>query len=274
MAPNLKESLNDADDEGDGGTKWHRKKPRKDSKFILNIKITIYNLTSIITSEIRKPQDHEDSDGESDTNDKSGETPALLKFNFTGDVSTPANRTICECAIRIIWSKQQPAEKTFNLTHKGVKFNKVDMLAFAKDKFCNYKRKYEEYTHKEKETDFMSNKLTQLDTDNETRKWTHQEELKKAAQLTTAVVKDGVAIWEVLNIIMDKLDDICGEQQKKMGNNTTWTRCINLGNTNPAPPQLPIFPFMLNTNWYKTYMADNPSATVAILKKDLVGFGT
>jgi hypothetical protein len=43
---NLEESLkrphnnedSDADDEGDGGTKRHSKKPRKDSKFILNIK--------------------------------------------------------------------------------------------------------------------------------------------------------------------------------------------------------------------------------------------
>ncbi|KAG2364275.1 hypothetical protein BDR07DRAFT_1563759 [Suillus spraguei] len=80
---NLKEFLkqphdnedSDADDKGDGGTKWHRKKLRKDSKFILNIKtsqltpaqkttraklqdcvhIAIYNLTGIIASEIGKP---------------------------------------------------------------------------------------------------------------------------------------------------------------------------------------------------------------------------
>lgn len=48
------------------------------------------------------------------------------------------------------------------------------------------------------ETDFMSDELSQLDTDNEARKWIHQEELEKAAQLTTAEVKDRVAIWEVV----------------------------------------------------------------------------
>ncbi|KAG2151460.1 hypothetical protein DEU56DRAFT_908308 [Suillus clintonianus] len=354
---NLEESLkrphdnddNDADDEEDGGTVTKRlsKKPRKDSKFILNIRtsqltpaqkttraelqdcvrIAIYNLTGIVASEIGKPRDDEDSDRESDTDDERDETSALLKFDFTADVSAPANQTVCERAAGIVWSEQQPVEKTSNLTHKDVKFNKADVLAFAKDKFRNYKRKYEERTHEEKgkkrqvtkrrtkrrerqrkrkndrlkaiklfkkrnegqdpsallETDFMSDELSQLDTDNEARKRTRREELEKAAQLTTAEVKDGVAIWEVvrhgyrskeLNTIMDKLDDIRAEQRKKMGNNTTRTRRVNLGNTNPAPPQLPIFPFMLDTDWYKTYMADNPGATVAVLKKDPAGFGT
>ncbi|KAG1881235.1 hypothetical protein F4604DRAFT_1922241 [Suillus subluteus] len=326
---NLEESLkwphdndnNNADDKEDGGTKQLSKKPRKDSKFILNIRtsqltptqkttraelqdcvhIAIYNLTGIVASEIGKPRDDKDSDRESDTDDEGGETSTLLKFDFAADVSAPANQTICERATGIVWSEQQPAEKTSNLTHKDVKFNKADVLAFTKDKFRNYKRKYEERTHEEKgkkrqvtkrrtkwrerqrkrkndrlkaiklfkkqneghdpsallETDFMSDELSQLDTDNEARKRTHREELEKAAQLTTAEVKDGVAIWEVvrhgyrlkeLNTIMDKLDDIRAEQRKKMGNNTTRTR--------------------------RTYMADNPGATVTVLKKDPAGFGT
>jgi hypothetical protein len=48
------------------------------------------------------------------------------------------------------------------------------------------------------ETDFMSEELSQLDTDDEVKKSMRRTELEKAAQLNTADVKDGVAIWEVI----------------------------------------------------------------------------
>jgi hypothetical protein len=35
----------------------------------------------------------------------------------------------------------------------------------------------------------------------------------------------------------------------------------------------PIFPFMLNTDWYKAYVDDNPGMKVVILKEDPTGFG-
>jgi hypothetical protein len=36
------------------------------------------------------------------------------------------------------------------LTHKDINFNKADILAFTKDKFRDYERKYDERTHVEK----------------------------------------------------------------------------------------------------------------------------
>jgi hypothetical protein len=72
---------------------------------------------------------------------------------------------------------------------------------------------------------------------------------------------------------MDKLDQIRAEQRKKAGNKATRTRRINLNNKNTAPPRQPIFPFMLNTDWYKAYVDDNPGMKVVVLKKDPIGFG-
>lgn len=48
------------------------------------------------------------------------------------------------------------------------------------------------------ETDFMSEELSQLDTDDKVKKSMCHTELEKAVQLNTADVKDGVAIWEVI----------------------------------------------------------------------------
>ncbi|KAG2344686.1 hypothetical protein BDR05DRAFT_947356 [Suillus weaverae] len=113
-----------ADDEGDDKSVHYQKKARKDDKFILHVKtdqltaaqkmthselqvhayqiqLVIYNLTGIITSEIGKAKDSDDK--------------------------------------KIVWSEQQTHKESFNLTHKDVKFNKSDILAFAKDKFRNYK---------------------------------------------------------------------------------------------------------------------------------------
>ncbi|KAG1809600.1 uncharacterized protein BJ212DRAFT_1484306 [Suillus subaureus] len=146
----------------------------------------------------------------------------------------------------------------------------ADILMFTKDKFRNYKCKYDERTHVEKGKKHQE--LSQLDMDNDVTKSMHCTELKKVAQLNTADVKDGVAIWE-FNSVMDKLDQIQAKQWKKAGNKVTCTRCINLNNKNTAPPQQPIFPFMLNTNWYKAYVNDNPGMKVVVLKKDPIGFG-
>lgn len=44
-------------------------------------------------------------------------------------------------------------------------------------------------------------------------------------------------------------------------------------NKNTAPPWQPIFPFMLNTDWYKAYVDDNPGMKIVVLKKDPIGFG-
>ncbi|KAG1816312.1 uncharacterized protein BJ212DRAFT_1480761 [Suillus subaureus] len=121
------------------------------------------------------------------------------------------------------------------------------------------------------ETDFMSEELSQLDMDDDVKRSMHRTELEKAAQLNTADAKDGVAIWE-FNSVMDKLDQIWAKQWKKAGNKVTRTRCINLNNKNTAPPQQPIFPFMLNMDWYKAYVNNNPGMKVVILKKDPIGF--
>jgi len=100
----------------------------------------------------------------------------MLTFDFQADVSAPKNHTICTRAAEIVWSEQQTVsdrtsenpqqltaetqnEESFNLTHKDVKFNKSDILAFAKDKFRNYKRKYDERTHEEKGKKQQATKL-------------------------------------------------------------------------------------------------------------------
>ncbi|KAG2063844.1 hypothetical protein BDR04DRAFT_1163252 [Suillus decipiens] len=53
------------------------------------------------------------------------------------------------------------------------------------------------------ETDFMSEELSQLDTDDDVKKSMHRTELEKAAQSNTADAKDGVAIWEVIRPASD-----------------------------------------------------------------------
>lgn len=42
----------------------------------------------------------------------------------------------------------------------------------------------------------------------------------------------------------------------------------------PSSSPIVYISLMLDTNWYKTYMADNPGVTVTILKQDPLGFGT
>ncbi|KAG1861530.1 hypothetical protein DFJ58DRAFT_839674 [Suillus subalutaceus] len=245
---------NNADDEGDD-----------------RIRVAIYNLTGIIASDIGKPKDSDDKDSSDDKDETRDDR--LLMFDFRADVSAPQNSNICEIAAEIVWMEQQANKESFNLMHKDINFNKANILMFTKDKFRNYKCKYDERTHVEKgktcqmnegrlkaiklfkkcndgqdpsllmETDFMSEEVSQLDTDDD------------------------------FNSVMDKLDQIRAEQRKKAGNKATCTRCINLNNKNTAPPQQPIFPFMLNMDWYKAYVDDNPGMKVVVLKKDPIGFG-
>jgi len=58
------------------------------------------------------------------------------------------------------------------LTHQDVSFNKADILAFTKDKFRNYKRKYDERTHAEKGKKRQVTKLR-------TKRREHQRKVRK-----------------------------------------------------------------------------------------------
>ncbi|KAG1882056.1 hypothetical protein F4604DRAFT_1678507 [Suillus subluteus] len=126
-------------------------------------------------------------------------------------VQAMRNKKIIDRAANIVWNEQnftyvgfgkdRDAE-TCTLRHKDISFMKKDIVAFAKDKFWNLKRKYAEVSETEGgeqeeevpfariewtyltlllETEYMSEELSELETDNEEEKKAHHKILLQKA---------------------------------------------------------------------------------------------
>ncbi|KAG1817262.1 uncharacterized protein BJ212DRAFT_1299401 [Suillus subaureus] len=172
----------------------------------------------------------DDSDGGNGGEDlREGEK---LRFVFGGDKGVQAmrNKKIIDHAANIVWNEQNDCDaETCTLGHK-------DIIAFAKDKFLNLKdsskrakcqkqkvvnkrKKHypsviEAYTKEYGadltlllETEYMSEELSELETDNEEEKKAHHKILLQKAGFIGSDEEDAV-VWEVFNDIMERINKI------------------------------------------------------------------
>ncbi|KAI0038185.1 hypothetical protein FA95DRAFT_1613570 [Auriscalpium vulgare] len=133
------------------------------------------------------------------------------------------------------------------------------------------------------EAAWMSDELSGLDTDDETKRRTHRDELATAARLSKEDRDEGVPVWEVrrpayrtqeVNDIIDELDGLRREQRKanRKAKRAT-TKRVNLGRLRQDPPDVPVYPFMLDTEWFKTYKAAHPGDDLFAKPEDPKEFG-
>ena len=72
--------------------------------------------------------------------------------------------------------------------------------------------------------------------------------------------------------VYDELDSIRRQQQKEGKSRRTSTKRVNFGRLSTKPPPCPIYPFMLNTEWFTNFKKQNPDEVVKVKKKNPEGF--
>ncbi|KAG1777578.1 hypothetical protein EV702DRAFT_1045318 [Suillus placidus] len=125
--------------------------------------------------------------------------------------------------------------------------------------------------------------MSELDTDDKDEKKARKTDVQRAANLSEHEVHAGVPVWETIRPAwrseevclkdFEELDSIREEQPKESRRKMALTRRVNLGNNNNnAPPSIPIFPFMLDSEWHDSYQARGPHAPIAMYEQDPQGF--
>ncbi|KAI0045688.1 hypothetical protein FA95DRAFT_1573624 [Auriscalpium vulgare] len=132
------------------------------------------------------------------------------------------------------------------------------------------------------EAAWMSDELSGLDTDDESKRQTHRDEVAAAARLSKEDKDEGIPVWEVrrpayrtqeVNDIIDELDRLRREQRKANGKaRRVTTKRVNLGRLNQEPPAVPVYPFMLDTEWFKMYKASHPGEDIFAKAEDPEAF--
>ncbi|KAA1479992.1 hypothetical protein DENSPDRAFT_887260 [Dentipellis sp. KUC8613] len=120
---------------------------------------------------------------------------------------------------------------------------------------------------------WMSEEISGPDTDDEDVVAEHRKQLEVKAGLMQEEIESGEPIWEVrrpsfrtpeVNEIITELDVIRRQMRRDMKKmkqkQQRVTRRVNLGNMKTGPPTKPIYPFMLNTEWLKTFLEENPGS--------------
>ncbi|KAI0038537.1 hypothetical protein FA95DRAFT_1613306 [Auriscalpium vulgare] len=138
------------------------------------------------------------------------------------------------------------------------------------------------------EAAWMSDELSGLDTDDEGKRRTHRNELAAAARLSkedkrwrsarlgsppaslqNARGKSMSSASFLVNDIIDDLDALRREQRKANGKaRRIATKRVNLGRLRQEPPAVPVYPFMLDTEWFKSYKAAHPGEEVFAKPED------
>ncbi|KAG1843345.1 hypothetical protein DFJ58DRAFT_731635 [Suillus subalutaceus] len=114
--------------------------------------------------------------------------------------------------------------------------------------------------------EYMSDQVSELDTDDEDEKQARKKDIQKAANLLERDVHAGVPVWETIRPAWRS------EERKESKQKTALTRRVNLSNNNNAPPSIPIFPFMLDSKWHDSYQAGTPYAPIEMYEQDPQGF--
>ncbi|KAG2350556.1 hypothetical protein BDR05DRAFT_993938 [Suillus weaverae] len=258
----------------------------------------IFDVTGILMDTI------EDDDSNNQDSDDMTEADKM-HFDFSNEkgVKTTCNKMVLDHVTKIVWDEQSNNESC-TLGHNHVKFTQKDVLAFAKDKFCNLKRKYLEVTddikrqkrqqHKLKkdcaeqdiidayikaygidptpilETEYMSEEISQLDTDDD-------------AGLKDSNAEDGVVVWEVVceawrsvdfNLTIEQLDKIRWSVRRESGQaKRGHTKRVNLGTLKNDALDIMVYPFMISTDWLVAYNTANPGIPLQVKAKNPPGFG-
>ncbi|KAG1766507.1 hypothetical protein EV702DRAFT_1050674 [Suillus placidus] len=183
--------------------------------------------------------------------------------------------------------------ETCTIRHKDISFTKKDIVAFTKDKFRNLKHKYakcqkQKVVNKRKkrhkqlckdradpsvieaytkeygadpalllETEYMSEEISELKTDNEEAKKAHHKILLQKAGFIGSDKEDAV-VWEVFNDIVEWINKI---------------RHVNIGTVKDHAPEIPVYPFMLSNNWLAKFNHENPGTSLDIKTCNPRGFG-
>ncbi|KAG2133011.1 hypothetical protein DEU56DRAFT_914036 [Suillus clintonianus] len=234
-----------------------------------------------------------------------------LQFAFGGDKGVQAlrNKKIIDRAANIVWNEQHDHDaETCTLGHKDVSFTKKDIVAFAKDKFRNLKRKYAEVTDSSKrakrqkqkvvnkrkkrhpsvieaytkeygadptlllETEYMSEEISELETDNKEKKKAHHKILLQKAGFVGSDEEDAV-VWEVVrqewrskdfNDIVERIDKIRRRLRHEAKNKRVHTKRVNIGTVKDNAPEIPVL---------AKFNLENPGASLDIKTSNPRGFG-
>ncbi|KAJ7747443.1 hypothetical protein DFH07DRAFT_1062737 [Mycena maculata] len=114
------------------------------------------------------------------------------------------------------------------------------------------------------ESDFMTDEISGLDTDDDTKKAEHKKKLRDTAGLRTndtqpvwEVVKPGYQSLECIEVKLE-LDRIVQMQKsnRKKAPRASAIR-VSLGNTHSRIPSSTLWPFMVDDDWYKVHVEGN-----------------
>ncbi|KAI0071004.1 hypothetical protein K474DRAFT_1712826 [Panus rudis PR-1116 ss-1] len=119
------------------------------------------------------------------------------------------------------------------------------------------------------EEDWMSDSISDIETDDEEKRKTYREELGKAACLQPREIAGGVKAWEIIKPryrsqkyenLLREIDDVGCELKFKKGARRQTPRVFRRS-YNEEPPRAAIFDFMLDRNWESRFRRDCDSGT-------------
>ncbi|KAJ6550480.1 hypothetical protein DFH09DRAFT_1501529 [Mycena vulgaris] len=240
-------------------------------------KTELTNLTGRTNS---SESDAEDADSESEFTPTRSSHNHLV-FDFSQNVDHPTNVKVFDQVSKLIWTEQQnPDSETFCLPNKDVKFTRSDLVEFAKGTFRTWLRKWKLKDNRLKavpkyekskrhdpafilETDWMTDEISQPDTDDEDKKAAHRRRLVREARLNAMQTED--PLWErvrpgfqssEMQEIKDVLDAILRQPGKKRPRNRV--RRVDLGAIHNRIPAGIVWPFMVSQDWYEANVEGNP----------------
>ncbi|KAG1803020.1 uncharacterized protein BJ212DRAFT_1487237 [Suillus subaureus] len=220
----------------------------------------------------------DDSDGGNGGEDlQEGEK---LQFAFGGDkgVQAMCNKKIIDCAANIVWNEQNK-QKVVNKRkkhHKQLCKDRVDPSVIEA-----YTKEYGTDLTLLLETEYMSEELSELETDNEEEKKAHHKILLQKAGFIGSDEEDAV-VWEVVrqewrskdfNDIVEQIDKIRQRLHQEVKNKQVHTKHVNIGTVKDHAPEIPVYPFMLSNDWLAKFNQENPGTSLDIKTCNPRGFG-
>ncbi|KAJ7036198.1 hypothetical protein C8F04DRAFT_1181726 [Mycena alexandri] len=135
------------------------------------------------------------------------------------------------------------------------------------------------------ETEWMSDEISEPDTDDDEKKAERRRQLRRMAGLSRA--QKDTEVWEVVRPgfqsveaaeVKDELDRLSKVSKARNGRKKTANRTIlrsSLGNTHNRHPTRKLWPFMLSRDWYDAEVVENPdlAETISLYTKNPDGFG-
>ena len=148
---------------------------------------------------------------------------------------------------------------------------------------------------------WMSDQVSGIETEDDTKATAHVASLQRAAGLSKAEVEDKVEVFErvqwsfrsaevnfciflssqnllcerQVDQVMEELDDIRREQRRKgKGKPRPRTKRVNLGRKNNALPTVSVYPCMIDEDWYEEWVNELALGDeLEIFEEDPEGFG-